>query len=228
MDSLLSKYFTKSIRISPDGFSFFKTDDNGKIERADYAKGENALIAKLAPDFFKFAETGMKPLDIIVATNVPMLIPDTIYDDAKAKEYLQLQYDITFFGQHYSDQIDQYRALYFLTQNEHSTLNDLYCVPHFISETSLLTRFIKEQTSDDALLLTINNNFVDLLSVQHNAITFVNRFTHIENIDVLYQVLHCRQQLKAENAALYVYYFADNNKKLNDLLQEYHKNTIIL
>ena len=164
------------------------------MERHDVPAGENVLLTTKAPEFFGMETATPQPIDIIVGTHVPMLVPDVIYDEAKAKDYLNMQFDITHYGQHFSDQLGHYRSLYFLTQNEYDTINHLPCIPHFISEGTLLYRFLCipfDETDPDllqrlldrfgeegvvvittmAMFMIGNNYFNDILRVQSEFLT---------------------------------------------------------
>lgn len=228
MNSFLSNYYRKTIRLTPNGFSLFSINDADGLRCDEYPNSENALITNKAPLFFNFDQEGSTSVDIVVATHTPILIPDVLFDDAKAKEYLQLQYDITHIGQHFSDRLGRYRALYFLTQNEFTTINDLACVPHFKSETSLFLQFLLEQQEPQAVMVSINDNFVDLMVVRNSEPLLVNRTTRMDTVDILYYIVNSLQQLGMESPTLYLHNFGKANKKLNDLLSKYINNIILL
>ncbi len=228
MDAILSNYYKKSIRLTPDGFSLFKLSDSGKMDRKDVPAGENTLLSTLAPEFFGMQAENPQPVDIIVGTHVPMLVPDVIYDEAKAKDFLNMQFDLTHYGQHFSDQLGLYRSLYFLTQNEYTTVCQLPCIPNFISEGTLLYRFLSEKGESEAMLLSVNDHYVDVMAIHGGAPSFVNRLTRMENVDILYYTLNCVQQFGMGAPTLFVHYFNKSNKKLNDLLAKYHTKVVLL
>ncbi len=227
MNTLLSKYYTKSIRLSSDGFSLFDNGEDGALRRQDVKSGDNVLLSTEAPKFFGL-ENNSEPLDIIVATHVPMLIPEIIYDDGKAKEYLNIQHDITHYGQHYSDRIGLYRALYFLTQNEYTTVSSLPCQPRIVSEITLFCQFLQERNHPEAMLISVNDRFVDFLAMHDNQPSFVNRTLHTEPVDVLYYSMNSIQQFGFREPEVIVNYFCAPDKKLNELLQKYHQQVTIL
>lgn len=228
MNDFIRQYYQKSIRLTPNGFSLYKREDDGQTSVEHFQNTENVLLGKKASDFFGLEATPYQPIDIVTATHAPMLVPDEIYDDAKAAQYLQLQFDISQFGHHFSDQLSHYRALYFLTQNEYSTINELSCLPRFVNEATLLHRFLSDQAKDDAVLLSVNDTFADLIALHKGEPTLVNRITRMENVDILYYTLNCMQQFLLSDPTLYVLYFYQPNRKLNELLGKYHKNVIIL
>ncbi len=227
MNALLSKYYKESIRLSPDGFSLSDTDENGLMLRQDFRNGTNVLLSAEALKFFR-VENRNEPLDIIVATHVPMLIPEIIYDDGKAKEYLNIQHDITHYGQHYSDHVGLYRALYFLTQNEYTTVSSLPCPTHTVSEMTLFCQFLHEHNHPESLLISVNDRFVDFLAMHDNQPSFVNRTFHTEAVDVLYYSMNSIQQFGFREPEIIVNYFCAPDKRLNELLRKYHQKVTIL
>lgn len=218
----------KSIRLTPDGFSLYYLHDNNDMRHVFHPAKENALITNEAPDFFKMDAASKKPLDIIIATHVPMLIPDVVFVKDKAKDYLQLQFDVAQFGESFDEILGRYRSLSFLTQNECSTLNELPCIPVFKSEVSIMYDFLKQQEENDAVMISINDSFADILAVQKGEPVLVNRTRHVENVDILYYTINCMQQMGLSSPTLFVQYFSKPNKKLNELLAQYLDNIIIL
>ncbi|MCQ2264606.1 MAG: DUF3822 family protein [Bacteroidales bacterium] len=228
MSTLLSSYYTKSIRLAPNGFSLFNQNEKGEIVREDYLTAENVLLTNEAPKFFNIESNENMSIDIIVATRVPMLIPDIIFKDEQARDYLQMQHDVSQFGKHYTDALGNYRSLYFLTQNEFDTISKLGCVPHFKSEATLLYEFLMRQDNEEAVMLSVNDTFVDIIALHGKQPALVNRLTRIEPVDILYYTLNCTQQFGLSAPTLFVHYFTKTNKKLNDLLKQYHNDVIFL
>lgn len=228
MNQLISNYYKKSIRLTPDGFSLYWLQENGKLQQAHYPTAENALITNKAPQFFNLSTDDNQSVDIIIATKMPMLIPDIIYDESKVTDYLRMQFDISQMGQCFSEQLGHYRSLSFMTQNESDTIRELPCQVHCVSEASLLYQFLLEQNMTEAVLLSINDSFADILAMQHNDPLLINRTKHVENVDLLYYTLNSVQQLGLRNPTLFVNHFGKGNKKLNDLLAQYIDNIILL
>ncbi len=228
MNTLLSNYYTKSIRLAPNGFSLYRLQEGNNLQQVSYPTAENALITNKAPEFFGFEQGAPQPLDIIVATKTPLLIPEVIYREDKCKEFLQMQFDISQFGQSVSEPLGRYRSVSFLTQNEADTIRELNCLPNIKSEASLLYQFLVEQGKSDCVLLSVNETFADILAVQHNEPLLINRTKHVENVDLLYYTINSMQQLGLNAPTLFVNYFGKPNKKLNDLLAHYIDNIILL
>ena len=228
MDNFLDTYYKKSIRLTPDGFSLYGLPENGNLKQAYYPSTENALVTNLAPEFFGLEDNKQMALNIIVSTRMPMLIPDIIYDDAKDKDFLRMQFDISQFGQSFNDPLGRYRSLFFLTQNEYSTLRELNCIPTFKSEVSIFYDFLRQQDSTNTVFLSVNESYADFLVVQNGEPLLVNRTKHVENVDILYYTINCMQQMGLISPTLFIKHFGKSNKKLDDLLSQYLDNIIIL
>ena len=228
MDSLLTQDYTKSIRLTPDGFSLYGEVSGGTLRHDYHANAENALLTLKAPEFFRIADGTDDSLSVIVATRPPLLVPDVIFDESRVRDYLRMQFDISQIGEHYCDTLGHYRSLYFLTQNELTSLSGLPCKLRFKSEATVLYRFLQAQDASDSVLLSINDTFADIIAVQNGEPLLVNRTTHVENVDLLYHTLNSVQQLGMASPALFVHYFTRPNRKLNDLLARYIDNITIL
>lgn len=197
------------------------------MRREDYGNEDNVLLTQKAPAFFHL-DASETPVDVVVATQVPLLIPEVIYDESKMKEYLAMQFDVSQLGRAYSDQLGLYRSLYFLTQNECDTLDALPFKPVFKGEATLLYDFLLHQSEEDAVLLSVNDGYVDYFAMHANAPAVVNRSTRTENVDILYCSLNCMQQFGLAEPTFFVHYFNTPNRKLNDLLRQYHNKVEVL
>ncbi len=228
MNDFLNNYYKKSIRLTPDGFSLYDLPENGNQRQEFYPSAENALVSNLAPDFFGLGNGEPMPLDVIVATRMPMLIPDIIYKESNDTEYLRMQFDISQLGKTIHEPLGRYQSLFFLTQNEYSTLGELRCKPVFKSEISLFYDFLLSQKTEEAVMLSVNETFADFIVVQKGEPLMVNRTKHVENVDILYYTINCVQQMGLSSPTLYVKQFCKLNKKLNELLAQYLDNIIIL
>ncbi|MBO4488530.1 MAG: DUF3822 family protein [Bacteroidales bacterium] len=227
MNPVFNDYFTKSIRLTPNGFSLFSLED-GRLKREDYGNEDNVLLTQKAPAFFQLPDVTDTPVDVVVATHVPMLVPEVIFDESKTKEYLAMQFDVSQLGRAYSDQLGLYRSLYFLTQNECDTLDALPFKPVLKAEATILYDFLLHQSNGDAVLLSVNDGFVDYFAMHANAPALVNRSTRTDNVDVLYYSLNCMQQFGLSEPTFFVHYFNAPNRKLNDLLRQYHNKVEVL
>ena len=223
MNATYRLYDTESIRIAPDGFSFYKPDGDKTAVR-HFANTSGALLSTEAPQFFGDGTD----VTVVVARHIPMLVPAELYDSAKDHEYLSLQYDISRLGATFADTMGAYKAVYFLTQNETDTLNRLPFPYKTVAETTLLHRFLCAQGNPTALFVAANHGFTDIVVTQKEEPLLVNRFSPAEAEDTLYHVLNIVKQYNLRQPALYLRQFGEEGRKLPQLLKTYNLNPVIL
>ena len=223
MTPFLEQYYEKSIRIAPDGFSFFKMNGK-KMESVSFSYSDNTLITNEAPRFFNPSDE----ITVIAAKHIPMLIPDEIYDPKRNNEYLSLQFDTSRLGESYSDKLGAYCAVYFLTKNEKDTLGRLPFHFQSVAETTLFYRFLCQQEKTDALFVGLNKDFTDILAFHKSEILLANRFHLVEPADTLYYIYNIVTQFHIQSPALYLHYFTDEDKKLTSLLKTHKLNPNIV
>ena len=209
--------------MSPDGFSFYKPD-GGKLICRTFPNNSSDLLTIQAPLFFPLGET----VTVVAAQHIPMLVPEELYDPAKDREYLALQYDSSQLGATYSDQVGAYRAVYFLTRNEADTLGQFSYPKQTVSEATLLYRFLCSQGPQPALIAALNDGFTDIVAVQKEEVLLMNRFRPAEPEDTLYHILNVIRQQNMRQPAIYLQFLAEENRKLPQLLKTCNLNPVIL
>ncbi len=223
MTPFIEQYYEKSIRIAPDGFSFFR--QNGKkMESVSFSYTDNTLITNEAPKFFNASDE----VTVIATRHIPMLIPEEIYDPARNMEYLTLQFDTSHLGESYSDKNGLYQAVYFLTKNEKDTIGRLPFRFNMVAESTLFYRFLCQQETNDSLFVGKNHDFTDIVAVHKGEILLANRFHLVEPADTLYYIYNIVTQFHIQSPALYLHYFTDEDKKLTALLKTHKLNPNIV
>lgn len=223
MNDTYKLYDRESIRIAPDGFSFYKPDGRKTASRT-FPNSSGALLSTEAPQFF---DTGAQ-VTVIAAQHVPMLVPAELYDPGKDREYLALQFNISKLGATFTDAVGAYQAVYFLTQNELDTLNRLPFPHQTVAETTLFYRFLCEQRDTSALFVAANPEFTDIVATQKEELLLMNRFRPAEPEDTLYHILNVVKQYNLRQPALYLRQFGDGSRKLPQLLKTCNLNPVIL
>ena len=223
MKSSFQAYYGKSIRIAPDGFSFFKPSLRGLTVKS-FARTSDALLSTEAPQFFGTEEK----VTVIAAQHIPMLVPTELYLPEKDRGYLDLQYDTSRLGATCTDDVGAYKAVYFLTQNEKDTLGRLPFPHETVSETTLLYRMLCECNAESAMFVAQNAAFTDIVAVHKGELLFANRFQLVEPVDTLYYICNVIQQFNLRQPQLYLHFFTEENKKLPQLLKTYKLNPVIL
>ena len=223
MSPFIEQYYDKSIRIAPNGFSFFRIDGK-KMESVSFSYAENTLITNEAPRFFRSSDE----ITVIAARHTPMLIPEEIYDPTRNMEYLTLQFDTSHLGESNSDKNGSYRSVYFLTKNEKDTLGRLPFHFNLVSETTLFYRFLCQQEANESLFVGRNKDFTDIVAVHKGEILLANRFNLVEPTDTLYYIYNIVTQFHLQHPALYLHFFAEEDKKLTALLKSHKLNPNIV
>ena len=214
MSPFTEQYYEKSIRIAPDGFSFFKLNGK-KMESVSFSYTDNTLITNEAPRFFNPSDE----ITVIAARHIPMLIPDEIYDPDRNMEYLTLQFDTSHLGESYTDKNGLYQSVHFLTKNEKDTLGRLPFRFKMVAEITLFYRFLCQQEASDSLFVGRNRDFTDVVAVHKGEILLANRFQLVEPADTLYYMYNIVTQFHLQNPALYLHFFVEEEKKLISLLK---------
>ena len=223
MKSSFQAYYGKSIRIAPDGFSFFKPSLRGLTVKS-FPRTSDALLSTEAPQFFGTEEK----VTVIADQHIPMLVPTELYLPEKDRGYLDLQYDTSRLGATCTDDVGAYKAVYFLTQNEKDTLGRLPFPHETVSETTLLYRMLCECNAESAMFVAQNAAFTDIVAVHKGELLFANRFQLVEPVDTLYYICNVIQQFNLRQPQLYLHFFTEENKKLPQLLKTYKLNPVIL
>lgn len=223
MHSTFPLYSRKSIRIAPDGFSFYKQEGN-QLKTKVFPQSSSALLSTEAPLFFASEE----PVTVVAAQHIPLLVPEELYNPAKDHDYLSLQFGTTHLGATFTDPMGAYRAVYFLNQNEKDTLNRLPFPHETVAETTLLYRFLCEQQADSALFVALNPAFTDIVAVQKEEPLCINRFPLTEPADTLYYICNIIKQFNLREPQIFLHFYGEENKKLPQLLKTYKMNPNIL
>ncbi|MEG1555573.1 MAG: DUF3822 family protein [Bacteroidales bacterium] len=214
----------KSIRIFPDGFSFYKKNKGNEEEVKQTFTGSSSTIASEAPYFFELDENQTEDIQIIVATVPPVLIPKPLFQAEKMQDYLKFQFETAEIGKSFSDEIESYRSIYFLDQKAVNALKRLNINTHYVHEITLLLKDgIKRSQSRNFVLLSLNKSFADFIVWKDEKLMMVNRFNFTSEIDMLFYLLHVIQQfdMKETSCKIYLNYFIERNPKLITLLNTY-------
>ena len=213
----------ESIRITQDGFSFFKPDGS-KLKTRTFPGSSGALLTTEAPLFFPLGQS----IDIVAARHVPMLVPAELHDPAKESAYLALQFDTSQLGATFADTVGAYKAVYFLTKNELDTINRLPFQHEVVAETTLLYRFLCSQGPQPALIAALNDGYTDIVAAQKEEVLMMNRFRPAEPEDTLYHILNVIKQLNLRQPAVYLQFLAEESRKLPQLLKTCNLKPVIL
>ena len=223
MNLSFNEYYEKSIRIAPDGFSFYKLDGK-RLASKSFPNDSVALISTEAPRFFA-PET---PITFVAAWHVPVLVPAEIHNPTKEREYLALQFDISRFGDTFSDEVGPYKAIYSLTQNKLDVISRLPNPRQIVSETTLAFRMLRDLDAASAIFIGHNNGFIDVAATHKGEPLLANRFQLTEPADILFYLLHISKQLNMRSPEILLHFYGEEDRKLLQLLISFKIKPVIL
>lgn len=223
MNPSFNAYYGKSIRIAPDGFSFYKQDGKRLVSKS-FPNDSGALVSTEAPQFFAPDD----PLTVVAAWHIPMLVPAELYDPAKGRDYLALQFDTSRFGDAFADEVGAYKAVYSLTQNKLDTLSRLPNPQQIVSETTLAFRMLRDLDATSAIFVGHNNGFIDVAALHKGEPLLANRFPLTEPADIFFYLLHISKQLNLRSPEILLHFYGEEDRKLLQLLKSYKIKPVIL
>jgi len=220
MNPTFPLYEGKSIRIAPDGFSLYRAEGD-RTSVQEFPNDSGALLSVEAPRFFGNED----PVAVIMATHIPMLVPEELYDPNKDSDYLALQFDTSKLGDTRTDTLPRYRAVYFLTQNESNVIGRLPFPHQVISEAALMCRFLQTKVpAGPALFVALNPDHIDVVACQKGELMLMNRFSLVTPEDILFYLSHVIKQYNLRQPRLFLHFYTPQNKKLLQLLKTYQLN----
>ena len=216
MNLSFNEYYEKSIRIAPDGFSFYKQDGKRLVSKL-FPNDSGALLSTEAPRFFAPDD----PLTVVAAWHVPFLVPAELFDPAKVRDYLDMQFDTSHFGDTFTDEIGAYKAVYSLTQNKLDVLSRLPNPRQIVSETTLAFRMLRELDATSAIFVGHNAGFIDVAATHKGEPLLANRFPLTEPADILFYLLHISKQLNLHSPEILLHFYGEEDRKLLQLLKSF-------
>lgn len=213
MTSFFTQYFEKSIRISPDGFSFCKME-NGKYHSIIFHNDSNALLTVEAANFFSSDDL----IDVVLAENVPVLVPEEIFNSQMTIEYLKFQTDTSKIDKTIIDNFDNYIAISFISQDKANSLKKLPNKINIHIESSIFLKFLNDTNIANALFISQNQSYFDLLILQKKQLQLLNRFELDDTNDTIYYILNVIKQYGLKNPDVFIFDIDERGKPISDFL----------
>ena len=216
---------SKSILLIPNGFSFYKREASGSTIQKNYLNASISFFPLFVKDFFSFSDNEIESIDVIFDLFPPILIPKELYNDSIAYDSLGFQFDISCLGQLLSEEIQEYRAAYFINQNELNIFQKINIKPHFMHISSLIFQYLQShyifQSGSNTISLFINDLYADFILIKSQKINLVNRFHFTSEFDILYYLLNLIKQfgIKTDNCKIIL--FLNQGNKLYELLAKH-------
>ncbi len=203
----------------------------------DFFSADKTIEENLKDYFATHAELGQKfvTIKVIHHNNMYELVPDSLFDENYLASYLQFSNKVYESDYIDFDEVNKLNLKNVFIPNirvNNFLLEQFGAFDFFHGQTTLLNKCyeIHQQNLDINVFLHLMHPQIDLLIYQENQLKFCNSFVVNTEVDVLYYVLFCLEQLKIDPQTCSIKVFGniyeqDNNFKM---LSEYIKDVNFL
>lgn len=200
------KYQRLSVQISLNGLSFLITDENQnqilfENEEWFYATTPFELLTELENLLNKLPKaTSFEKVSVIYATPVYTVVPEVLFDERKASEYLKFNSKILVNDYISHDQLDVLNlvVVYVPLMNINNALFDkLGSFEYFHLATVLMDAFYKiHDKSETRVFLHVRDSSLDCVVFKEDRLELCNSYPYASPEDFLYYLLFMMEQLK--------------------------------
>lgn len=169
-------------------------------------------------------EKEMIPKMVVVASSVPVLVPDVQEFAQPAEKFLFLQNPDAEVGDVVEEKFQNYRVIYSVATSAAEKLSLLNIQPHYkhllTASYNLLNSRFRDAFEQNALVVFPTQNHFLLILFSKGELLVVNQFEHHSDADMLYYLLNVIAQfeLKIEESVLYFLY---SDSKRDNFLKSY-------
>lgn len=215
---------SKSIHITPNGFSFFKKEGEKKAVKKEYPNVILGTLSQFAPDFLNYAPD--ETIDIIVNLAAPVLVPTPLFEEESLEKYLRMQFDISKQDHLFHDEISSYKSVYYLTDEVVNNLQRLNTPYQVIHQSTLLYRNLDVENDpfDHSIVLFVGNGSFDLILLKNKKIYLINKYNFSGNMDILYYILNIIKQFDLTLEKVNLRVIQNQPKEIVALLKKYIPN----
>ena len=224
---LVNNQYSLSIRICPDGFSFFIYDENGNIISQKRVKPVNTEKETDPQDIFsghKEIHPNYKNISVICESDYYTLIPDVFYLPEKERDFLKLQHpslpesSITF-----QTAIKSQHGIFIYAINETivQTIRKIFN-SHILFEhhlTHILKKTITE--NQEKVVVWTRPQHIDIFVFRHSGIALLNSYSFQTIEDIAYHILNIYHQLNLDTENFSLEMYNDENTSHENLLKKY-------
>lgn len=188
----------KSIWLYPNGFCLVDRGSSLRQRFFRYADGD--ILSVKAAEFFP-ALSDTAEAEVVVGNEPPVIVPKELYHEEDAMKFVTLQYDASKIACHFSCDMETYKLMFFLYQNEQNALSRLSCGKRYTSYWDLIYRYIhREQHPQNLIWVAEHEQYLDICVERKAKTVLLNRFDYVKPEDELYHVLNVRQQFHMGDA----------------------------
>ena len=189
----------KSIWLYPNGFCLIDRTKSGRHQFFRYADGD--ILSVKALEFFQTDASDTSEVEVVVANEPPVVVPRELYHADDALKFVALQFDATKVADSFACDMEPYKLIYFLYQNEKNALNRLAFSKHTVSYWELIHHYVRqEKHSENLIWIAEHEQYLDFYVEKKGKTTLLTRFHYVKAEDELYYIMNVKRQYRMEDA----------------------------
>ena len=214
--------YDKSIWLYPNGFCLVDSGNSLRQQFFRYADGD--ILSVKAMEFFQTSSSDMSDVEVVIANEPPVIIPRELYHEEDAVKFVSLQYDAAKIARQFAYDMETYKLIGFLYQNEQNALDRLPFTKHYTSYWGLLYKFACAETHPQNLIWVVEHEqYLDFLVEKKAKPMLLNRFDYVAAEDELYYIMNVKQQYQLGDAEVRI--LSENHRSpLKSLVKKYLDN----
>ncbi len=191
--------YDKSIWLYPNGFCLLSGGSPFRQQFFNYRDGD--ILSVKAKEFFAPPTSDTTDVEVIIANEPPVIVPKELFQEEDALKFADLQYDTGKIARTFSCEMDIYKLVYFLYQNELNALERLPFAKHYTCYWNLIHKHInRTQHPQNLMWVAEHEQYIDMYVEKKSKATLLNRFDYVTAEDELYHILNVRHQLQLGDA----------------------------
>lgn len=214
--------YDKSIWLYPNGFCLVDSTSTPRQQMFFYADGD--ILSVKAMEFFKTSASDASNVEIVVANEPPVIVPKDLYQEEDAMKFVALQYEVGRVTRTFACDMEKYKLIFFLYQNEENALARLPFPKKYTSYWDLIYRNVKAVSHPRNLIwLAEHERYLDVYVEKNEVVMLLTRFDYVTAEDELYHVLNLRHQFQLGEAEVRI--VSDNScSPFKTLIKKYLNN----
>lgn len=214
--------YDKSIWLYPNGFCLVDGGNSMRQQFFRYADGD--ILSVKAMEFFQASSSDTSDVEIVIANEPPVIIPKELYHEDEAAKFVALQYDAAKITQFFANEVEAYKLVCFLYQNERNALDRLPFTKHYTGYWTLLCQYSNREKHPQNLIWVVEHEqYLDFIVEKKGKLVLLNRFDYVVAEDELYYIMNIKQQYQLGDAEVRI--LSENHRSpLKPLVKKYLDN----
>lgn len=188
----------KSIWLYPNGFCLIDRAKSGRQQFFRYADGD--ILSVKAMEFFQAVASDSSEVEVVIANEPPVVVPRELYHADDALKFVALQFDATKVAETFACDMEPYKLIYFLYQNEKNALERLPFAKHIVSYWDLIHQYIhQEKHAENLIWIAEHEQYLDFYVEKKGKMMLLTRFNYVQAEDELYYILNMKRQYRMDD-----------------------------